>query len=624
MIKTLKGKITLVYLTLVITIGIVGICSVMNLYNLKNSIDGLMTDNYKSINASNNMAEALEKQDLVIISSIYANNQKAIDEFYKESDEFFKWYNIEANNITESGERDLVNQLGKQYLEYVKRFSQLQITRSNYDLNQAIDYYNKEVIQATMDIRKTLNDLIKVNESSMLISKDRVTNYAEDSMYIVLALSVFAVISGFVFSRYYINKTLKPISLLTNTIKRVKEGDLNQEAPVVSQDEIGIMAQEFNKMTKRLYEFERSTLGKIIQERNKTLAIVKSSSTPLIVLDTNYKILLLNDAFENFFAIEEKEVINRHFLEAVRDGEIFDYITTACKDINELNQHKEKIIKIKNKDENYYFNVVVTPVSDSVNALKISGVVVLFQDVTGLKELENMKTEFVSTVSHEFKTPLTSLMIGTSMLKDEGLGELNDKQKEIIDTINDDLNKLLSLVNDLLRLSKIEHDKSIFNMNYCNVKTIIQSSVKEFLNQAESKKIDLYYDIDKDLPQIYGDAEKLTWVINNLISNALRYTEQGDEIFIRSYKSDRKIYIYVKDSGIGIPEEYLDKVFEKFIQIKSSDGESKGTGLGLAIAKQIIEIHKGEIWCESVLGEGSEFNISLPIPDKSEGEKEYE
>lgn len=624
MIKTLKGKITLVYLTLVITIGIVGICSVMNLYNLKNSIDGLMTDNYKSINASNNMAEALEKQDLVIISSIYANNQKAIDEFYKESDEFFKWYNIEANNITENGERDLVNQLGKQYLEYVKRFSQLQITRSNYDLKQAIDYYNKEVIQATTDIRKTLNDLIKLNESSMLVSKDRVTSYAEDSMYIVLALSVFAVISGFVFSRYYINKTLKPISLLTNTIKRVKEGDLNQEAPVISQDEIGIMAQEFNKMTKRLYEFERSTLGKIIQERNKTLAIVKSSSTPLIVLDTNYKILLLNNAFENFFAIEEKEVINRHFLEAVRDGEIFDYITTACKDINELNQHKEKIIKIKNKDENYYFNVVVTPVSDSVNALKISGVVVLFQDVTGLKELENMKTEFISTVSHEFKTPLTSLMIGTSMLKDEGLGELNDKQKEIIDTINDDLNKLLSLVNDLLRLSKIEHDKSIFSMNYCNPKTIIQSSVKEFLNQAESKKIDLYYDVDKDLPQIYGDAEKLTWVINNLISNALRYTEQGDEIFIRSYKSDRKIYISVKDSGIGIPEEYLDKVFEKFIQIKSSDGESKGTGLGLAIAKQIIEIHKGEIWCESVLGEGSEFNISLPIPDKNEGEKEYE
>lgn len=624
MIRTLKGKITLVYLTLVITIGIVGICSVMNLYNLKNSIDGLMTDNYKSINASNNMAEALEKQDLVIISSIYANNQKAIDEFYKESDEFFKWYNIEANNITENGERDLVNQLGKQYLEYVKRFSQLQITKSNYDLNQAIDYYNKEVIKATTDIRKTLNDLIKLNESSMLISKDRVTNYAEDSMYIVLALSVFAVISGFVFSRYYINKTLKPISLLTNTIKKVKEGDLNQEAPVISQDEIGIMAQEFNKMTKRLYEFERSTLGKIIQERNKTLAIVKSSSTPLIVLDTNYKILLLNDAFENFFAIEEKEVINRHFLEAVRDGEIFDYITTACKDINELNQHKEKIIKIKNKDENYYFNVVVTPVSDSVNALKISGVVVLFQDVTGLKELENLKTEFVSTVSHEFKTPLTSLMIGTSMLKDEGLGELNDKQKQIIDTINDDLNKLLSLVNDLLRLSKIEHDKSIFSMNYCNVKTIIQSSVKEFLNQAESKKIDLYYDIDKDLPQVYGDAEKLTWVINNLISNALRYTEQGDEIFIRSYKSDRKIYISVKDSGIGIPEEYLYKVFEKFIQIKSSDGESKGTGLGLAIAKQIIEIHKGEIWCESALGEGSEFIISLPIPDNNEGEKEYE
>ncbi len=611
--KTFKGKITLIYLLLVITIGIVGSCSVINLYNLKKSIDGLMIDNYKSINASNNMAEAIEKQDLIIISNIYENSKSKSDEFYKYSNDFLKWYNIESNNVTEKGEKDLVDILGKQYLEYVKNFSELQVNRNSYNAQNTMEFYNKHVMPSAGEVRKTLNDLIVLNETSMLNSKDRVTKYAEDSMYIILSLSIIAVISGFILSRHYTNKVFKPIYLLTETIKKVREGDLDQQAPVVSQDEIGIMAQEFNNMTKRLSEFERSTLGKLIQERNKTLAIVKSSSTPLIVLDTNYKITLLNNEFEKFFNITEDKVLNKHFLEAVHDGEIFDYISNAYNDLDNVNQYKEKIININSKGKEYYFNVVVTAVANSIDNTKISGVVVVFQNVTELKQLENMKTEFISTVSHEFKTPLTSLMIGTSMITDGGLGELNEKQKEIMNTIKEDLDRLLALVNDLLRLSKLEYDKSMFKFERCKVRNMIQNSVKEFYNLAESKKVDLYYDAPKDLPEIEGDFEKLTWVINNLISNALKYTLEGDEITIRAYNSDRKIYISVKDSGIGIPEEYIDKVFDKFVQINADDNDSKGTGLGLAIAKQIVEMHGGEIWCESTLGEGSEFIVALPL-----------
>lgn len=616
MIKTFKGKINLVYLSLIVAIGIVGICSVVNLYNLRRSIDGLMIDNYKSINASNNMSEAIEKQDLIIIASIYDKSEGSMDEFYKQSDEFLKWYNIESNNITEKGEKELVGSLGKQYLDYLKKFSELQAVKANGNMEAIIDYYNNSMIPVANVVRNTLSELIRVNETSMLNSKDRVTRYAEDSMYIILTISVFAVLSGFVISRFYLNKAIKPIILLTETIKKVKEGELEQQAPIISQDEIGIMAQEFNNMTKRLLEFERSTLGKLLQERNKTLAIVKSSSAPLIVLDTNYKIILLNKAFEGFFHIEEKDVLNKHFLEAIHNGEVFDFILEACKDINNINEHKEKIIKISSEHGQYYFNIIVNAVANSVDATKISGVVVLFQDVTELKYLENMKTEFVATVSHEFKTPLTSLMIGTGMLIDGGLGELNPKQQEIVSTVKEDLDRLLALVNDLLRLSKLEHDKSIFKFKNCDVRGLVQNSIKEFYNLAESKKVDLNYDIPKDLPQINGDFEKLTWVLNNLISNALKFTSQGDEIDLRAYRSNTKIYISVKDTGIGIPEEYIGKVFDKFVQVESEDNENKGTGLGLSIAKQIIESHNGEIWCESTLGEGSEFIISLPILEK--------
>lgn len=615
--KTFKGKITLVYLSLVITIGIVGICSVVNLYNLKNSIDGLMIDNYKSIKASNNMSESLEKLDLIVISSIYNKTQDNIDEFYKESDEFLRCYNVEANNITEKGEEELIKVLSKQYVEYIKNFSSLKVIISNSNLEEAVRFYNDTMILTENSVRDTLNDIRSLNEESMLNSKDKVTNDAQDSMYLILILSIFAMIMGFILSKYYLDKVFKPIYLLTETIKRVKEGELNQQSPIISEDEIGIMAKEFNNMTKRLYEFERSTLGKLLEERNKTMAIVRSSSTPLIVLDNNYKITLLNKAFEGFFNIEEDEVLNKHFLEALDQGRVFDYISRSYKIINSTNEHKEKIINIYIKDEEYYFNVIVTAVANSNDTENINGVVVVFQDVTELKQIENMKTEFIATISHEFKTPLTSLMMGTSIFTEGSLGEINSKQKEVIDTIKEDSEKLLALVNDLLRLSKLEHDKSMFTFKSCNIKSIIQNSIKEFYNLAESKKIDLSYEVQKGLPTIRGDFEKLTWVINNLISNAIKYSLDQDKINVRAYKSDSNIYISVKDTGIGIPEDYLDKVFDKFIQIRLEDSENKGTGLGLSICKQIVEIHKGEIWCDSIFGEGSEFIISIPINEEN-------
>ncbi len=156
----------------------------------------------------------------------------------------------------------------------------------------------------------------------------------------------------------------------------------------------------------------------------------------------------------------------------------------------------------------------------------------------------------------------------------------------------------------------------MFVFKSCNVKSIIQNSTKEFYNLAKGKKIDLSYEVQNGLPAIMGDFEKLTWVVNNLISNAIKYSLYEDKINVRAYKSDSKIYISIKDTGIGIPEDYLDKVFERFVQIRPEDSENKGTGLGLSICKQIVEIHKGEIWCDSTLGEGSEFIIALPINEE--------
>jgi PAS domain S-box-containing protein len=609
MLKSLKAKISTVYIFLVLTIAIVGFVSVFNLHGLRRSIDGLMVNNYKSINAVTNMLEAVEEQNNSILVYLYVDKQNGIDNFYNYNDVFNKWYNIEYINITEHGEREHVAKINELYKSYLKQFSNIQEIRSSQGNDKALEYYNNIIVPEFTNLKQELAFLASLNEKVMFQSKELVTASAWNSMYLITILSVIAVIGGYIISMLSINKNLKPIYSLTETMKAVKEGDLAQQAPILSKDEIGELTNEFNNMTKRLQSFEQSTLGMLLSEKNKSVAIVKSIFDPLIVLNENYKIILLNDACEKLFSIKEREAVQKHFLEIIKNGDLYDFIYTASKSIdNNLNQ---KIIKIKALDQSYYFNVVVTAIKDSAAA--ITSIVILLQNITQLKQIEKTKSDFMSTVSHEFKTPLTSIMIGASLLEDVQIGELNTKQRNIIKTIKDEGDKLNLLVTNLLQISKLEAKKAIFNIEPAFIDSVIKDTLSTFHEQANIKDISLNYEACDALPKVNIDSVKVTWVVNNLISNSLKFTKPGGAITISTFLQEDKICVSVADTGIGIPEEYRETIFSRFVQLKDGDNEYQGTGLGLAIAKEIVEAHGGEIWCESIPNEGSTFIFTLPV-----------
>lgn len=607
MFKTLKGKISSVYLCLVLVIAIVGAVSVLNLYESSRAINGLMTDNYKSINAVNNMLEALERQDSSMLIYINADRQKGIDLFTQNSSAFSSWYNVENNNITEPHENDYVEKINNYYTMYIRSFSQLQEIRNNQGADKATEYYNTQIMPNFNNLKQELKDLSLLNEKAMFDDKNNATSSAEQSTYIILIASCIAVIGGFLLSRFSTNRFLKPIYSLTEAVKLAKPGSLDRQVSIDSQDEVGVLASEFNNLTGRLQQYERSTLGNLMAEKNKSLAIVKSISDPLIVLDTNYKIMLLNNACEEFFNIREENVINKHFLEAIRNGEVFDHISSV---LNSREDYKEKIILVRSKDD-FYFNVLVTTIKDIDT--NITGLIVAFQDVTRLKKLDKVRANFIATISHEFKTPLASIIMGTSMILEERMGILNEEQRSVLNTINEDETRLSNLVNELLQLSKLESDRAIFNFEPCSIEGIAETSIKQFFEQAQKKEVALYSDIDDKLPKVEADFEKITWVINNLIANAIKYTNAGDEICIKARVEENQMFVSVRDTGYGIPPEYLDKIFDKFIQIKGQDSEIRGTGLGLVIVKEIIEAHKGRVWCESKLDVGSTFTFTLPL-----------
>lgn len=611
MFKTLKSKFAAVYIGLVIIIGIIGVFATYNNYILGKQINSLMVRNYKSIKTINSMSEALEEQNAAILTYIYVNHEEGIKDFHFYEVNFNESYNIEANNVTENGERELVDELKVSYEKYLMLFSELQEVSVGNKASTPIEYYKSTIQPEFEHIKAILSSIGKLNENGMFGSKDRVNDYAEHSMYVILAVSSLSLIVGFLVSMLSIKKFLQPIYSLRETMKAVKAGDLNQQSPIISQDEVGDLTLEFNNMTKRLLQFEQSTIGQILAEKTKSMTIVKSIADPLIVLNPDYKILLLNNACENVFNIEEDKALNKHFLEVILNGDLYDYIYS----FNNLDSSDadQKIIYLNVDHKDYYFNVIVSVLKDSFG--KTSGFMVLLQNVTQLKQIEKIKSDFVATISHEFKTPLTSIMIGTSIITDEKLGCLNERQREVLDTIAEDSERLLDLVNDLLNLSKIESSKSVFDIRPNSVEDIITCSIRGFIDQARNKGINLGYTLENNLPEVNVDFEKITWVLNNLLSNALKHTQADGEIGVSAFVKHNKMCISVRDTGTGIPVEYQEKIFDKFVKVPGQDSEMKGTGLGLAIAREIIEAHGGEIWCESEMNSGATFTFTLPVID---------
>jgi PAS domain S-box-containing protein len=610
MIKSLKGKITLVYISLVLTIAVVGTCSVASFYRLNRSVNMLMNNNFRSIGTANSMLDAVDDENTAVLNYIQTMEEANVQLFFVNSEAFEQSYNAEFNNITEPGEKDLVGKVNDSYQRYINLFPKLQSIKNRNGSPEAIRYYDLNMLPEFNKLRLDLKDLSSLNEVAMMNRKSNVARDSRVTMYIILILSLISVIGGLILSEFFVNKFLSPVTSLIDTIKSIKEGNLDKQALILSQDEIGELSKEFNNMTKRLQHYEHSTSGKLLAEKNRSVAIVKNISDPLIVLDTDYKIVLINNACEHFFNIKEADVLNKYFLEAVRNNALYDHIHNV---VQNKEGNKSMILDFSSNGKDYYFNVIVNIVRDTDN--NITGLVLLFQNVTALKQLEKMKANFISTISHEFKTPLTSIMIGTSLITNENIGELNQKQRKIIATIKDDGEKLSELVTNLLQLSKVESDKSIFDIQACSVIGIAENCVRGFYDVAESKEINLFYDIDDGLAKIKADPEKVSWVINNLISNALKFTNAGDEICVSAQVQHGKMCISVKDTGIGIPEEYHEKIFDKFVQVKDYRSESHGTGLGLTISKEIIEAHGGEIWCESKLDAGSTFTFTLPLAE---------
>lgn len=341
---------------------------------------------------------------------------------------------------------------------------------------------------------------------------------------------------------------------------------------------------------------------------------------PLILTDTNNNILWLNSRAEHVFQLISSDIKGMALNEVLPVYRISTLVEEVLKTGKPANTtYEESTIKIDGHAQEYFFKIAVVPVFQENG---ITGTLTVLTDVTRFYELERMKTDFVSIVSHEFRTPLASITIAVGMLKEGILGELNNKGQKIIDAVEEDCDRLNRLISHLLDLSRVKEGHIPMEMEKVDVYGLVREGVSPLMLQAHHKGVEIVIDLLPELPTVEADFNKAVWLLTNLIGNALRYTERGGRITISARLKENRIFFAVTDTGCGIPRDYRKKIFQKHVQVKG-DTRTGGIGLGLAICQEVVEAHGGQIWVESTEGVGSTFTFTLPlatreakIPDK--------
>ena len=365
-------------------------------------------------------------------------------------------------------------------------------------------------------------------------------------------------------------------------------------------------------MAQKLEEYSESKLDKIIQGKKRIETLINNMHDPVIGIDENKNILFINDEALVITGLKEAEVLGKQ----IQDVAVYnDLVRTLTRDLLlPEKQRTEKVIKIFADNKESYFEkefVDIQIIPTGEENPQLIGYVILLKNITALKELDIAKTNFIGTVSHEFKTPISSIKMSLQLLENEKIGNLNQEQKNLVESIKDDSNRLLKITGELLNIAQVESGNVQLAIKACNPVDIMQYAIDATQTQADQKQIKFEVSFQENLPNVKADSEKTAWILTNLISNAVRYSYENSTIFLTIITSNDKVIFSVKDTGQGIPSQFHSKIFDKYFRVPGTQKE--GTGLGLAISKEFVEAQGGEITVDSEVGSGSVFQVLMKI-----------
>jgi len=579
----------------------------------------IISNNYDSVVAAQEMKESLERQDSAALFALLGARDKAVTQLQEHRARFDANFRKAENNITEAGEREAIEAIRRDRDAYYQMFDAFMAKVNTTEGTQAgklsrddefaerNEYFTRLEPQFNK-LRGECDHLLQLNQRAMAGKSEAAAGVAQLWFYRTLLIAGLMVAAGIALAFWLANRIVEPLRALTATTSKIAGGDLDAKAEVNSEDEVGILAAEYNRMAERIRQLRLSDKGKLIVARQMTEAAIDSLYDPVIVTDAEGCVTKLNPAAEEIFG-SEAENAGKHVGEVARDTRIAGAVAEALHSQRAVaGEGSSSVLPLAVAGSERAFRLRTTPMRD--NEKHLLGAVTLLEDITHLREIDRLKSEFIATASHELRTPLTSVQMGVHLLLEGAAGELNDKQTEVLGACREDCERLDKLMRDLLDLSKIEAGESQPELQPIKASALIMDEAETLRPQVEARGLSFVVDIPVELPRIMADRSQIERVIANLVVNAIRYTRQG-EIKISAEQLGHYVAVSVSDTGEGIPSEYLSHIFDKFVQVPGA--ATGGDGLGLAISRLIIEAHGGQISVQSVMGHGSTFTFTLPV-----------
>ncbi len=619
---TLKTKLVLAQVPLAVALALLGLFSGFVTDRLGQEATRILDDNYRSVLAAQRMKEALERLDSQALVALAgrASDVAGLGHHRRVFDEELK---AEEENITEPGEAEAARRLRRSWTEY---WAALQKYQRLEDPAARDGIYFGELAPGFHRIKAAAEEILHLNQDAMVRKSQQAERRASLFKTLIIAVVMVLALLGLGASISLTTRLLRPVHVVAAAVRRFGGGDLGARARVNVKDEIGQLAHEFNTMAERLERYRASSLGELLQAQQAAQAAIDSLPDPVVMMDARGKLSGHNLAAAQLLGVDLEK----------SDGELPAAADPAIRAaLDRFRNHAisgkgsylprgfEDAIRLITSAGDRVFLPRATPIYGESG--EVSGAAVVFQDVTRLFRADEMKNNLVATVAHEFRTPLTSLRMAIHLCVEGTVGPLTTKQADLLHAAREDCERLQSMVDDLLNLSRIESGRIDLHKRRVAPDALVVLAIDIHRQAAEDRHVTVRAEIPPGLPEIFADPDRIQLVFTNLLSNAIRYAPAGSEIVVRAAaeyapqgaRSDDHVIhgagwirFEVADQGPGIPLEHQVGLFEKFFRVPGSP--EGGSGLGLFIAKGLTQAHGGEIGVQSAPGQGARFWFRIP------------
>ncbi|MEG1758840.1 MAG: ATP-binding protein [Alistipes sp.] len=560
----IKNKLSFSIGALLLIITFLGLFSAYNIRDMKRDTENILADNYNSVKYAQQM-------------------QGALNAFYRDSTALSALEHsllLQTGNITESDEKETTEALISQF----ERFKQNPVAENYINLSQ------------------TINHIIMLNITAISKKAEIANTTANTALVFIVVLSLLSVAIALWMLIRFPKTFTRPIRELSAGIIEVSNQNYDSRLTFNPDSEFGKVAESFNVMAEQLAAFRQSSMAKIMATKRYLEIIINSIDEPIIGLDSQKTVVFANNAATSILNIPHEKLVNQSALDLSLHNDLFRRLIRGMERV----ETKDEPLKIYSDNKESYFQVrYASTISDT------QGTVIILSNVTHYKELDDAKTNFISIISHELKTPIAAIMMSLKLLDDNRVGALNDEQTALSQSIRENSDRLLNITSELLKMTQVETGKLQLNPKVTKPIELIDYAINATRVLSERFKCNIEIEYPEKLPKLFVDSEKIAWVITNLLSNAIHYSEADSRIIVGARQVEKTIELYVQDFGKGIDPRYHQTIFDRYFRVPGT--KIQGSGLGLAISKDFVEAHQGTIRVESAVGQGSRFVVSFDM-----------